>query len=220
MKVGTDANILGVWSDIENAKTALDIGTGSGVLALLLASRSEDIVVDAIDIDTESVIESNENFKLSPYSERITSINDDFKAFSQKSNSKYDLIISNPPFFSNFPLSSVKNSRNKARHTIDLNHEQLLHGVSVLLNEGGRFNVVVPYNIHKKLVAIAGESSLYVSRQLVIFPKPNREPNRINLEFRRHRQHKIISEDFYVRNTDNELSVQYKTFFKDHLTDF
>ena len=217
MKVGTDANILGVWCNIGDAKTALDIGTGSGVIAMILASRSKNMVVDAIDLDSDSVTESATNFRLSPYSNRLHSIHDDFKNYSFEPNKKYDLIITNPPFFSSFPVSTINNSRKKARQTVDLNHEQLIKGVSGLITDDGKFNVVLPYDIHKKFIAMAAESSLYVNRQLVIFPKPGKMPNRINIEFKKRKSHKIISNDFYVRDTNGEFSQQYKLFFKDHL---
>ncbi len=220
MKVGTDANILGVWCNLQGSGTALDIGTGSGVIAMILASRSAELLIEGIEIDDLSAIEASENFSRSPYSHRLKLIHQDFKEYILTSEKKYDLIITNPPFFSNFPISPKNNNRNKARHTLDLDHYKLVEGVSKLLSDAGRFNIVIPFNIHKSLISIAAEKGLYLFRQLLIYPKPGKEPNRINMEFRFTRSHKVLSDDFYVRNSQGELSDQYKSFFKEHLTDF
>ena len=219
MKVGTDANILSVWCDLKDINSVLDIGTGSGVIAMVLASRS-DVNIDAIEIDEASVSEARQNFTNSPYLDRLSIVQGDFKEFSLSNQSKYDLAISNPPFFSNFPLSNKKESRNKARHTINLNHDQLLEGVVKVLKPNGRFVLVLPYDIHKGVINKANQLGMQLWRQLLIYPKPDSMPNRINMEFRFGLPYKIKSDDFYVRTEEGYFTKQYKEFFREHLTDF
>ena len=219
MKVGTDANILSVWCDLKDINSVLDIGTGSGVIAMVIASRCN-AVIDAIEIDEASVSEAKENFADSPYSKRLSVYQADFKEYSRNTQKRYDLAIANPPFFSNFPLSNKKESRNKARHTINLSHDQLLEGVSRVLKPNGRFCLVIPYDIHKDIIKKANSLGLYLWKQLLIYPKPGASPNRINMELRFGKPNNTSSDDFYVRTEEGFFTEQYKEFFKDHLTDF
>ncbi len=219
MKVGTDANILSVWCDVNGVKSALDIGTGSGVISMVIASRCN-AGIDAIEIDKTSCDEAGNNFRNSPYADRLKIIHGDFKDFSNSSENKYDLVISNPPFFTNYPLSTKKENRNKARHTIHLSHDQLIKGAIKVMHPTGRLCIVIPYDIHHKLVNKAKELDLFIHRQLLIHPRHNTEPNRINMEFRFGKPNNLISEDFIVRTPEGFFTDQYKDFFKDHLTDF
>ncbi len=115
MKIGTDAVLLGAWSNVENASRILDVGTGSGIIALMLAQRSNTLV-DAIEIDKNSARQAVDNFKLSVWENKLQVYNTSFQTFAASNTSTYDLIVSNPPFFAD-ALKSDKSHRNLARHT-------------------------------------------------------------------------------------------------------
>jgi tRNA1Val (adenine37-N6)-methyltransferase len=214
MKVGTDAILLAVWCDVNNASNILDVGTGSGVIALLLATRSL-AKVHAVELHEDSAAEAALNFKNYP-ANKILIFEDDFNNFAVNQKQKYDLIVSNPPFFTNSLLPDSK-SRNAARHTNTLSHNQLCKGVTSLLSENGKFSLVLPHEIAINFTKIASKFNLHLHRQLVIHPKPNTLPNRINMEFRFKNNPTIITEKITIRNTNGEYSIQYKSFVKDYL---
>lgn len=215
MKVGTDSLLLGIWTNIEGANHILDIGTGCGILALLMASRSE-ASIDAVELDKASFGEAKQNFNNSPFHNRLTAFQTDFKHFVHEEQKKYDLIISNPPFFIN-DLRSTEEKRKIARHGDKLNFEELCAGVANLLNANGCFCLVLPYEESKFFVKIANEFNLQVNRQLLIFPKRGLQPNRVNLELSFTNNTEICSEKFVIREDNNQFSEQYIDFFKDYL---
>ncbi|PLX07187.1 MAG: hypothetical protein C0598_13365 [Marinilabiliales bacterium] len=143
MKTGSDAIILGIWTNLNNTNKIIDVGCGSGIISLLLASRSN-AKIDAIDIDVDSVEEANNNFLNSDFSSRLKAYNCNFNDWSVDDD--YDLVVSNPPFFTN-DLKSSNLRKTNARHTISLNYNDLCLGANRLLNDKGRLCVVIPYNI-------------------------------------------------------------------------
>lgn len=217
MKVGTDALLLGIWTSIDKVARILDVGTGCGILALLAAARSQ-ALVDAVELDESSFKEAAENFFNAPFHKRLYAIHDDFNHFAAVADQKYDLIISNPPFFINDMRASEK-KRNDARHGDRLNYEGLCKGTSALLNKDGRFCLVLPYEESKVFIQIAATYNLHVNRQLLIIPKRGLPPNRINLELS-FNTHALLSEAFVIRETDGTFTHQYIRFFKDFLIGF
>ena len=215
MKVGTDAILLSVWCDVSNARTILDIGTGSGIIALLIASRSM-AIVDAVELDQESVNEAQKNFQNSPYSNRLNIYHVDFDRFAVNPSHKYDIIITNPPFFSN-DLLPDNPSRKAARHTNKLSHTRICEGVVKILSKDGRFNIVLPSNISNEFVKLAFGYGLHLYRQQLVFPKPSLKPNRINMEFRFDVPLKVISEEIIIRDEDGNHTNQYRKYVADYL---
>lgn len=166
MKVTTDACIQGAWTPVlPGVKRVLDIGSGTGLLSLMLAQRSNDVAVDAIELDADAAGQGSENIAASAWKERISIMEGDVRthAFSHK----YDLIISNPPFFSNSLLSN-REKKDMARHTLSLTYSDLLLVISENLNEGGYLSILLPaaeYGIWKLLAEENGWlewSKLYV----------------------------------------------------------
>lgn len=215
MKVGTDSLLLGIWVQPEEAQRILDIGTGCGILALLMAARSK-ANLDAIEYDKASYEEAKQNFHNSPYHDRLFAIHDDFTNFAQQGNNTYDLIISNPPFFVN-DMRPKENIRSNARHGDKLNYNDLCSGVHRLMNTNGRFCLVLPYEESKIFRSVAEKYGLYVRRQLLIFPKRGWQPNRVNLELTREKYPVPLSEKFIIREEDNSFTQQYIDFFKNFL---
>jgi tRNA1Val (adenine37-N6)-methyltransferase len=181
LRVGTDAMLLGSWADPGMAKKILDIGTGCGVLALMMAQKS-DAVIEAIDIDQPSVVEAGNNFSKSPWSSRISAIPSSLQDFSCPAPVGYDFIITNPPYYAN-SLQSPSARINRTRHNNSLSQVELVRIVSRLLTNEGCFALILPAEQENTFQTICGESGLHLSRRLVIFPKPAMLPKRILMEF-------------------------------------
>lgn len=180
-KVGVDGVLLGAWADVADAKKVLDIGTGSGLIALMIAQRNSDAEIQTIEIDKESTAQAQENFRISQYSDRITIKNIDFKKFSP-TNEKFDHIICNPPFFVN-SLHSPENKRTVARHSVCLTHEELLTNAMNLLCEKGKISLILPVTEGENVQMFAKNIGLILNRSTKVFPKENKPAKRILLEF-------------------------------------
>lgn len=157
MKVTTDACIQGAWTPIlPSVKRVLDIGTGTGLLSLMLAQRSDDVIIDAIEFDKDAASQAADNVNTSPWKGRINIIEGDVR--THQFRDKYDLIISNPPFFNNSLLSD-KEAKNNARHTLSLTYTDLLNAVTENLSEGGYISILLPaeeYMLWNELMAVHG----------------------------------------------------------------
>jgi tRNA1Val (adenine37-N6)-methyltransferase len=213
MKVGTDAMLLGTWAEDRTAQSILDIGTGCGIISLLLAARSN-AQITAIDIDKDSIEEASENFKQSPFFERILALHADLNDFSKNTTQQFGLIVSNPPYFEN-NLKPKDEKRTKARHTDTLTYTQLCESVNALLTNEGKFFVVLPYDENRWFVKLAKKNSLFPKKLFVIFPREGMLPNRIIIEFSKKNEGKIESEKFTIRNTEDKFTQQYIDLLKD-----
>lgn len=181
MKVGTDAVLLGAWAETSFCRNILDIGTGTGIIALMLAQRSQ-ATVEAIDIDKEACIQATENAAASPYTERIKVVHAscaDFAASNQQK--RYDLIVSNPPYFIN-SLKCPDNKRTVARHTDTLLLSDLIREAQTLLSPSGRIALVLPYERLEEVKALASANHLYICRQTDVIPTPGAAPKRLLVE--------------------------------------
>ena len=166
MKIGTDGVLLGAWTPIsEEINSILDIGTGTGIIALMLAQRSYAETVDALEIDEEAYEQAVENFENSPWGDRLFCYHAAFDEFVEEmQDEKYDLIVSNPPFFSNNNASEISTSRETARFQHALPFEELLQGVSLLLSENGTFSIVIPKEEETTILEIASSNKLYSNK--------------------------------------------------------
>lgn len=181
MKVGTDAVLLGAWADTSFCRNILDIGTGTGIIALMLAQRSQ-ATVEAIDIDKEACVQAMENAAASPYTERIKVVHAscaDFAASNQQK--RYDLIVSNPPYFIN-SLKCPDNKRTVARHTDTLLLSDLIREAQTLLSPSGRIALVLPYEQLEEVKALASANHLYICRQTDVIPTLGAAPKRLLVE--------------------------------------
>ena len=178
MKVGTDGVLIGAWASVrETDRTILDIGTGTGLIALMMAQRTPEAQIVAVEIDAESAEQASENFAESPWSDRIRVERCAVQEFATEQ--KFDLILSNPPYF----VDSHKcpdESRNLARHTDTLSFAELMRAAERLLAPDGRFAVIVPSEAALSVIA-AGR--LHLVRRCDVRTKPNAAPKRVMLEF-------------------------------------
>lgn len=158
MKIGTDGVLLGAWADHSNPTFILDIGTGTGLIALMLAQRFSQAKIEAVEIEKQAFLEAEENFTNSPFANRLNALHLDFNQF--QSTKRYDLIVSNPPFFENSLLASSE-ERSTARHTHTLPFSQLLNKSNDLLSKHGRLAVVLPSDAEKTFITEACRIGLH-----------------------------------------------------------
>jgi len=214
MKVGIDGVLLGAWADVDNADAILDIGTGTGLIALMLAQRSS-ARIDAIDIDADAVIQANENIQKSPWLSRIEAYEVELQKYVLKTENRYDLIVSNPPYFVNSTKAPVEN-RNTARHTDTLTHKELLDNALILLKPTGRICVVLPVNEGLLSVEYAASIGLYCTKQVAVFPKPGAVAKRLLLEFSPQFAACVNSEIVIESDVRHQYSPEFTTLAKDY----
>ena len=179
MKVGTDGVLLGAWSDVNDACKVLDVGTGTGLVALMIAQRST-AAITALEIDADAVSQAKENVADSPWRDVIEVVEQDFRTYA--SYEKFDLIVSNPPYFVD-SLLCPEEQRTLARHNGSLRYDELLSGAARLLSTKGRFCVVIPMDASDALLVMAADIGLYPSKQLIVITAPGKQPKRTLIEF-------------------------------------
>lgn len=163
MKIGTDGVLLGAWASLEHQPDSiLDIGTGTGLIALMLAQRSPALLIDALEIDDDAFEQAVENFERSDWGDRLFCYHAAFDEFVEemRNEEKYDLIISNPPFYAE-DFTSENTQRNQARFSEALPFNELLEGVSELLSEVGIFSCIIPYREEENFLKLAEKSGLF-----------------------------------------------------------
>ncbi|RSC95827.1 tRNA1(Val) (adenine(37)-N6)-methyltransferase [Tenacibaculum singaporense] len=185
MKVGTDAVLLGAWCNLgDYPDTMLDVGSGTGVISLMLAQRSDAMTIDAVEVDGDAYEQTVENFEQSDWGDRLFCYNASFVEFAEEmaeEEEEYDIIISNPPFYTdNYETEDV--ARNKARFTSSLSFEELLKGVSEILSENGRFSTIIPFKEEESFIELAKKYSLYLNRVCRVKGTPTTEVKRSLLE--------------------------------------
>ena len=182
MKVGTDGVLLGAWTNVNHSRRILDIGTGTGLIALMLAQRCPQAYITAIDIDAEAVSQAQENVKSSPWADRVEVIRQDICHYPTEQ--RFDTIVSNPPYFID-SLKCPDDQRNTARHNDTLDAERLLSSVTRLLSADGRFSIILPAEQTDMLIQTARIQGLYPSRQTAVITRPGLPPKRILMEFQK-----------------------------------
>ncbi len=195
MKVGTDGVILGAWFKLLNSKKILDIGTGTGLLALMLAQNSLASIV-AIEPEINAYKQAVCNIENSKWSKNITVENITFQSYIKSTLCKFDLIVCNPPYFEK-SLKSKSNSRNIARHNDSLPLDVLISGISKILNNTGSFGIIYPYKDRKKVEFIASQNKLYCKSKLIIKHNSQKEAKRIIFEFTKNKV-KYIKKELYI----------------------
>lgn len=207
-RVGTDAVLLGSLANVSVAKKVLEVGTGTGIISLMIAQRNPEAQILAIDITFEAVNVSQINFSNSPFSNRIKSQLQDLKNFETEEN--FDLIISNPPYF------EVNNSEKDilARQRLELNFSDLIKKSSQLLSENGLFTVIIPIDSDKEFNQICFNNNLFLHRKVVIKGIKTSEPKRLVLEYS-FKESETQVENFVIEKSPRVYSDEYLELTKD-----
>jgi Predicted O-methyltransferase len=215
-KIGTDAILLCALSPKNAPQSVLDIGCGCGIISLCMTQRHSSAFVKAIDIDQDSVLQACDNFQNSPFAARLSAQLISLQDFAKQNSEKFDLIISNPPYFLS-SLKSPKLQRTRARHTDSLPFEDLALGVSKLLSLSGIFCLILPTQEFENFHAIAQARNLYLQRQINIFPRADKPCERVVAYFALSEQENIDKQTFVLRNKDNTPSTEYKSLVSEFL---
>lgn len=187
MKVGTDGILLGAWASLPaDPERILDIGAGTGLIALMLAQRSPATQIDAVEIDDDAFEQCVENFEASPWADRLFCYHASFEEFSEEVEAPYDCIVSNPPFYTE-TVSGRNAGRDQARQSRSLPFESLLTGITKLLSPQGVFSTIVPYKEEARLCDLAASFSLYPGRVTRVKGNPGSPLIRSLLSFDRGR---------------------------------
>lgn len=213
LKVGTDAMLLGAWADPGNAQTILDIGSGCGVLALMMAQKSK-ALIDALEIDPRSADQAQENFSHSPWSNRITSICKSLVDFQPSSDRQYDYIITNPPYFSN-QLKSVSMKINRTKHEEGLTIETLVKMIRSLLKPDGKFSVIFPYENHLFFIDVCKKNGFHIHHQVNVHSKPGNCAGRTMMEFKQAINTCPQADRLFILDENGKFTAEYLTLTAD-----
>jgi tRNA1Val (adenine37-N6)-methyltransferase len=214
MKIGTDAVLLGSWTSItSNPFSILDIGAGTGVLGLMLAQRSNAELIDAIEIDDDAYEQCVDNFEASPWGDRLFCYHASLEEFVDEIEDSYDLIISNPPFYSD-DYKSTNAQRDIARFTDAMPFDHLLESVSKLLSEDGIFSVIIPFKEETSFIDLASKFNLFPLKILRVQGNTTSEFKRSLLEFSFHKMD-IITDSLIIETERHQYTEDYINLTKD-----
>ncbi len=218
MKVGTDGTLLGAWASLPQSGCVLDVGTGTGLIAIMAAQRAAEIKITAIDIDEECVLQARENVAASPWAERIEVVNSPLQEFGPEE--RFDAIISNPPYFIDSQLSPDA-ARSTARHTATLPFEELVDGVVRLLKEDGHFALILPTTEMERFRS-AARGVLFTVRECHIWSTPTSGTRRIMAELKTQppAEPPAIDKIVIENNGRHGYSAEYRELTKDFYLKF
>jgi tRNA1Val (adenine37-N6)-methyltransferase len=217
-KVGTDGVLLGAAADLSGALSVLDVGTGTGLIAIICAQRSE-VAISAIEPDHDSYLQAVENVKASRWSERISVIESDLQSFSEETGKRFDVIILNPPYFRDSLLNPDK-IKSATRHSFSLPSDDILKGSDLLLSDTGSLQLILPYEEGTLFIAEAAGVGFYCNSIMKIKPYPEGKVIRMIMKFERVK--KITYEKFLIIETGprHSYTEEYKELTKDFYLKF
>ena len=217
MKIGTDGVLLGAWcAQGFKPESILDIGSGTGVIALQLVQRFDAETVDAVEIDEQAYEQTVENFERSDWADRLFCYHSNFNDFADEfaqEEETYDLIVSNPPFYTD-NYESEDSARNKARFTSSLSFDDLILGTSKLLSENGFFSVIIPYKEEDIFIIQAKKSGLFLTKRCKVKGTPNSDFKRSLLEFSK-KPSEILDEELIIELSRHQYTDEYIDLVKD-----
>lgn len=207
MKVCTDACIFGAFIETYKAQNILDIGTGTGLLALMLAQKT-DSQIFAVEIEQNAFIQAKENFEQSLWKKQLQVFHTSIQDFVEETQEKFDLIVSNPPFFKKH-LQTQNIRKNLALHNESLPFEELIKAVSILLNNWGKFYLLLPDYETQVFVELASKENLFLQKQILIFHSIEKKILRVMSVFSKTPVKNLSSENFYIKNLDQTYTQEF-----------
>ena len=215
MKIGTDGVLLGAWTPIiNNPFSILDIGAGTGVIALMLAQRSNAEQIDALEIDEEAYEQSVDNFENSPWSDRFFCFHAGLDEFIEEPEDEYDLIVSNPPFYTD-DFKSATEQRDLARFADAMPFEDLIEAADLLLSENGIFAVIIHFKEEESFLALAKEFELYPLKLTRVKGTPTTEIKRSLLAFSRNEKIDFPTDELIIETARHIYTSEYIALTKD-----
>lgn len=237
MKVGVDAVILGAWVNVTGKHRVLDVGCGCGVISLMVAQRNPQAVIHAIDIDEESVAEAMENFTNSSWSNNLTAVCANFmdlkgtdiscwnhlskdEVNSIDTDRKYDLIVSNPPYFDS-GVSEIETRRERARHQGELSPYTILTIGKRVLQPAGVVAMVIPFEQRVDLIAFATSHGYFLQRELAVRGREGKQPKRSFMEFKWGiDKTDTVCEEMSIETSEGEYTIAYHDLCRDFYLKF
>jgi tRNA1Val (adenine37-N6)-methyltransferase len=219
MKVGTDGTLLGAWCNINDRYRVLDIGTGTGLIALMIAQRNSLAYIDAIEIDEDACKEANYNFQHSPWKERLSIIHQPLQQFTP--SQFYDLIVSNPPYFDD--ANENKNEKlTIARHTEALGFNDVIDFAKKHLYENGLLSVILPVIQAEKFAKECFSNGLFLNRKMDVYANTSSEkPIRVMMEFSKEKSYSVEEKTIRIETeTRHEFTEEYMDLTKDFFLKF
>ncbi|MDI5895393.1 tRNA1(Val) (adenine(37)-N6)-methyltransferase [Flavobacterium algoritolerans] len=209
MKIGTDGVLLGAWTPIKNNPfSILDIGAGTGIIALMLAQRSNAEQIDALEIDEEAYEQSVDNFENSPWSDRLFCFHAGLDEFVEEPEDEYDLIVSNPPFYTD-DYKSENEQRDLARFADAMPFEDLIEAAALLLSENGVFSVIIPFKEEENFLALAAAYELYPLKITHVKGTPTTEIKRSLLAFSRKETIDFTVDELIIETSRHIYTPEY-----------
>ena len=217
MKVGTDGVLLGAWCSVDNyPDSVLDIGSGTGVISLMIAQRSDAMTIDAVEVEENAYEQTVVNFEESDWSDRLYCYNATFQEFATEmadEDETYNLIVSNPPFY-NDDFKTEDEARNKARFTTSLSFEELIIGVSKLLSSEGSFETILPFKEEKNFIELARKYNLYLTKICRVKGNTTSDIKRSLMSFS-FQETTIIEEELTIETSRHNYTEDYINLTKD-----
>jgi len=215
MKIGTDGVLLGAWTPINNNPfSILDIGTGTGIIALMLAQRSSASQIDALEIDEKAYEQATDNFENSPWNDRLFCFHAGLDEFIEEPEDEYDLIVSNPPFYTE-DYKSENEQRDLARFADAMPFEDLIEAAALLLSENGIFSVIIPFKEEKKFLTLAKENELFPLKITRVKGTPITETKRSLLAFSRNENAEFHVDELIIETARHIYTSDYIELTKD-----
>ena len=220
MKVGTDGVLLGAWTNCSNCMDVLDIGTGTGVIALMVAQRNPNATIKAIEIDQQAATQAQQNVDQSAWSSKITVINQSIQDYQRDVDNTFDHIITNPPFFTGGTLSNSQN-KSSVRHTTKLSHNDLLGAIRNLLKPAGTCSLILPDIEGYRCIEIARTYNLHPQKVTEVYPDQSKPLERLMISLGKEEQQDYPIDKLYIRDQETkDYSHQYRELTKDFYLKF
>jgi tRNA1Val (adenine37-N6)-methyltransferase len=215
MKIGTDGVLLGAWTPIQNnPNSILDIGTGTGIIALMLAQRTSANQIDALEIDEEAYEQATDNFENSPWNDRLYCFHAGLDEFVEEPEDEYDLIVSNPPFYTD-DYKSATEQRDLARFADAMPFEDLIEAADLLLSENGILSVIIPFKEEENFLALAKEYELFPLKITRVKGTPTTEIKRSLLAFSRNENADFVIDELIIETARHIYTSEYIELTKD-----